>query len=71
MLILSLKPPDDDPAVSSITNRIQEHIKLFHMGQLKTLWEDVMAGSSPKTSDRPPTSKKDDKAAQHAADHGN
>ena len=71
MLILALKPPDNYPAVSSITNRIRERINIFHMGQLKILWEDAMAVSSRVPSDRPPTSKKDDKAAQHAADHGN
>ena len=71
MLILALKPLDDDHAASSIANRIRERIKLFHMGQLQTLWEDAMAVSSRTTSDRPPTSKKDDKAAQNAADHDN
>ena len=71
MLILAPKPLDDDPAESSIANRIRERIKLFHMGQLQTLWEDAMAVSSRTTSDRPPNSKKDDKAAQNAADHDN
>jgi len=72
MLILAPKPLDDDNSATSINIHIATRLKLFHMGQIKTLWEEAMSiASRKKPTDRPPTGRNDDRAAQHAADYDN
>ena len=71
MLILAPKLPDDNSA-TSINIRITTLLKLFHMGQIKTLWEEAMSiASRKKSTAHPPTGRNDDRAVQHAADHDN
>ena len=72
MLILATKPPADDGSTVSISIHIGTHLKVFHMGQIKTLWEEAMSIASQRNpTDRPPTSRTDNKSAQHATDHDN
>ena len=72
MLILASKTPDDDADNVFINIHIATHLKLFHIGQIKALWDEAMYVTSRRNlTDRSPTCRTDDKAAQHTADHDN
>ena len=71
IIILTPQPSDDNHAPSSINNRIPERLRLFHIEQIKTLWNNEMTVSSRAASMRTPTSKTNDTATQHTTDHNN